>query len=231
MSAQQQTPVTHSDRAYECVKRDIIRGVWPPGSRLGIKEVSERYGIGASPVREALSRLTGEDFVHGLGNRGFRVPPIDLADLWDVTNTRILIETAALRESIDHGDDGWEAEVVAAHYRLKKLDERPAEDFAEWEACNERFHLALVAACPSRWLRRMRVILYDQHRRYRFLSTHHATDRDIVSEHQALRDAALAHDADAAVKVLRVHVERTAQAVERILRAKGSTPDKPAVDR
>lgn len=217
--AQEQANATHSDRAYEWLKRDIILGVWPPDSRLAVKQISNHYEIGASPIREALARLAGEDLVRALGNRGFRVPPINLEDLWDVTNTRVLIETEALRESIAHGDENWEADVVAAHYRLEKLDTQAAADFSEWEQRNQRFHAVLVAACPSRWLHRMRVILYEQHRRYRFLSTQYAPNRNIAREHRALRMAALAGDADTAASVLQGHIERTAHAVERVLRA------------
>lgn len=219
MARQQLAAATNSDRVYEWLKRDIIRGVWPPDSRLAVKEISEHYGIGASPIREALARLVGEDLVRVLGNRGFRVPPINLEDLWDVTNTRVLIETEALRQSIAHGDESWEADVVAAHYRLEKFDNQAAADFSAWEQRNQHFHEVLVAACPSRWLRRMRVILYEQHRRYRFLSTQYAPNRDIASEHHALRTAALAGDIDTAMSVLRVHIERTAHAVETVLRA------------
>ncbi|WP_440995073.1 hypothetical protein [Arhodomonas sp. SL1] len=65
----------------------------------------------------------------------------------------------------------------------------------------------------------MREILHDQHRRYRFLSTRYAPSRDIPAEHRALRDAALAGDTGTAMSVLRVHIERTAHNVERVLAA------------
>lgn len=213
----QEAATTLSDRAYEWLKRDIILGVWRPGTRLAVKQLSEHYEIGASPIREALARLVGEGLVRVFGQRGFRVPPIDLEDLWDVTNTRVLIENEALRQSIEHGGDVWESEVVAAYHQLEKLENDPDRDFSEWERRNQRFHEALVAACPSAWLQRMRKILHDQHRRYRFLSIRFAPSRDVAAEHRALRDAALAGDVRSATEVLRVHIERTAHTVERVL--------------
>ena len=208
---------TLSDRAYERLKGDIIRGVLDPGTRLAIKQLSESYEIGASPIREALARLVGEGLVIVQGHRGFRVPPIDLEDLWDVTNTRVLIENEALRQSIKHGDDQWEADVVAAYHQLEKMENAPEKNFSDWEHRNQRFHETLVSACPSRWLKRMREILHDQHRRYRYLSTRYAPSRDIAAEHRALRDASLSGDVHTAMEVLRVHIERTAHNVERVL--------------
>uniref|UniRef100_UPI0031015EF8 GntR family transcriptional regulator n=1 Tax=Neorhizobium sp. EC2-8 TaxID=3129230 RepID=UPI0031015EF8 len=48
---------TLSERAAALVEHDILAGVWSPGERLGIQALSERYGIGATPLREGLSRL------------------------------------------------------------------------------------------------------------------------------------------------------------------------------
>lgn len=213
---------TLSESAYERLKHDIIHGALAPGMRLAVKQLSDRYAIGASPIREALARLAGEGLVQVFGQRGFRVPPINLADLQDVTATRTLIECEALRQSIAAGDDHWESTVVASHYQLQKFEQGQAHDFALWEHRNQSFHDALVAACPSPWLARLRITLYDQHRRYRFLSTQFAPSRDVAGEHQALCDAALARDAATAVEVLRVHVERTAQTVKQVLDTGGA---------
>lgn len=217
-----ETAATLSDRAYQRLKQDIIVGHWTPGMRLAVKPLTEHYEIGASPIREALARLVGEGLVLAFGQRGFRVPPIDLEDLWDVTNTRVLIENEALRKSIEYGGDEWESRVVAAYHQLEKMEDAPSKDFAEWERRNQGFHEALVSACPSRWLQRMREILHDQHRRYRFLSSRYAPSRDVAAEHRALRDAALAGDVRTATDVLRVHIERTAHAVEHLLNEGGT---------
>ena len=48
---------TLSERAAARVEADILSGALPPDSRLGIAETAARYGVGATPLREALSRL------------------------------------------------------------------------------------------------------------------------------------------------------------------------------
>lgn len=209
---------TLSDRAYEQLKHDIVRGELAPGTRLAVRQLSQSYDIGASPIREALHRLVGEGLVLAIGQRGFRVPPIDVEDLWDVTRTRVLVETQALRESIERGDDAWEAGVVAAYHQLEKSEQAARRDFTEWERRNQAFHEALVAASDSRWLKRLRDILHDQHRRYRYLSQQYTGGADAAAEeHRALREAALQRDAEAACRVMRDHIEHTARNVEPIL--------------
>lgn len=204
--------------AYDKIKADVIGGTLEPGQRLRIEDLRQAYGTGASPLREALSRLAAEGIVVSIGQRGFRVPPVSLDELRDITNMRILLETEALRQSIEHGDDEWEVEVVASFHRLTKAETGPGSDFPEWEARNKAFHDALLSACPSRWLLRFYETMYDQHRRYRALSiqaTNHP--RDVHSEHEHIKEAALARDADLACRESVIHIRRTAEIDERLL--------------
>jgi hypothetical protein len=113
---------TLAGAAYAKIKADVTGGVFEPGQRLRIEDLRQAYGTGASPLREALSRLAAEGIVVSIGQRGFRVPPVSVEELRDITNMRILLETEALRQSIEHGDDEWEAEVVASFHRLSKAE-------------------------------------------------------------------------------------------------------------
>ena len=78
-------------------------------------------------MREALTRLLGEALVTSEGQRGFRVAPASLEDFHDLTEVRQLVETEALRQSIARGDEAWESQIVAAFYRLSKVEERVIE--------------------------------------------------------------------------------------------------------
>ena len=58
---------TRASAVYERLRADIAHGVLEPGSKLRVGAMSERYGVGASPLREALSRLSAEGLVFPLG--------------------------------------------------------------------------------------------------------------------------------------------------------------------
>lgn len=214
----QASPKTLTDVAYSHLRDDIIHSHLEPGSKLRVEHLRKDYGVGATPLREALSRLISEGFVTTEGQRGFRVAPISSDDLEDITNMRVSLESQALRQSIRHGDDAWEAGVVAAFHRLGKVEQADAPDLAEWEIRNADFHLALIAACRSNWLRRFYDILYDQHKRYRNIARlDKHVPRDVHGEHQAIMDAALARDADRACDANEQHIRRTAEICRQIL--------------
>ncbi len=206
---------TLAGAVYQRMRADIISGALAPGAHLRLANLRSRYGMGLSPIREALSRLATDTFVTAIENRGYRVALLSRRDLSDITETRVLIECDALRRAIAAGDEAWEANIVAAHYCLAKVDGRLVQASAalldEWETANRVFHDALVAACQSHWLQRFRHLLQDQSKRYRRYSLQEsAAFRAVADEHYDLMEATLARDSARAEQLMARHIRATA---------------------
>ncbi|WP_449472806.1 GntR family transcriptional regulator [Sphingobium chungangianum] len=205
-----------TERAYRQLRDDLLTCRLVPGAKINIKDITETQGFSLGAVREALSRLTSEGFVTQDDARGFRVTPISIADLIDLVGVRRDIEGQCLRRAIEKGGLDWETSIVSAAHRLSKTPMRDRqeatrlnEDYADAHAA---FHQALVAACDSPWLLKMRDWLYAQSERYRYLTVPLAhRDRDLVHEHAQIVDAALARDAERAVALLTDHLIATAR--------------------
>ncbi len=210
------------EAAYASLRKDILNGTLPPGKKLRVEVLKDRYEIGASTLREALTRLVGDALVTSEEQRGFKVAPISLQDFHDLTRARKLIESEALALSILHGDDIWEANLVAAFHRLSKVEGRHGKDAMlhsdEFEIRNREFHQALIAACPSRWLLLFQGTLFGQSERYRRISLmNNLIDRDVHSEHKAIVEAALARDAAKAKRLEEEHIERTLEVLSHLV--------------
>ena len=67
-----------------------------PGEKLRIEHMKDDYGVGGATLREALSLLISDALVVSQGQRGFRVAPVSLEDLADITETRVMLEGEAL---------------------------------------------------------------------------------------------------------------------------------------
>jgi DNA-binding GntR family transcriptional regulator len=215
-------PTTLIEGAYLRLRRDIIEGRLPPGEKLRVEHLKERYGIGAGTLREALSLLLSDALVVSEGQRGFHVAPMSLSDLEDITRNRILLESEALRQSIASGDDEWEANLVAAFHKLSKSEEKlgggAPGDLREWELRNRDFHEALIAACESRWLRYLIGLLYRQSERYRHIViSDRSIPRDVHAEHTAVFDAALARDTAQASKAIERHIFLTFESIRMLM--------------
>jgi DNA-binding GntR family transcriptional regulator len=202
------------------LKGDILDGHFAPGARLRFAELQKTYGAGIGTLREALSHLLPEGLVELDANRGFRVAAISAEDLRDVSALHIEFEQRAIALSVRQGDDAWEAGVVLAFHRLAKIERLSREErqarSSEWLVAHREFHRALVAACPSRWLLRLRAQMYDHMERYRLISQRHRPlGPSKRAEHAAIRDAALARKAEEAATLLAAHLRETTETVLR----------------
>lgn len=202
--------------AFERLRLDILAGELLPAERLPIQALSERYQVGATGIREALSRLVTEGLVTTLDQRGFRVTPVSRAELLDLTRTRVRVEQIALRLAIEQGDIEWESRLLSAFHRLSRTPPptSPERD-AHWAAAHRTFHEALIDGCASEWTMRLCRLLYDKSERYRNLAKQKTRDRgrDIAAEHRVLMDAAMSRDADTACRLVGEHFTETTEII------------------
>jgi len=221
---------TLAKRAYQSLRRDIVHGRWPPGSKLKLEALVQHYEIGMSPLREALARLAGDQLVKIEDQRGFWVAPLSLEELDDISRVRNLIETEALRLSIERGDAPWELRVRSAYEALSTIEndvlvrERsaPQDMIDTWEECNRQFHYALISACDSPWLIKLQELLFHQAERYRRVSLSTSRGKRFVQdEHQAIFEATLERNALRACRLTHDHLMRTYDEVRKAIAALG----------
>lgn len=217
---------SQGERAYATLRGEILRGALVAGERLRAADLRERYRLSLTPIREALTRLSSEGLVAGETHRGARVAEASLDEFADLMATRREIERSCLARAIEHGDAAWEAEIVAALHLLSrtKLPVSPTDAAAMtlWEARHRRFHDALVAACGSPWLLRLRNTLVDHSERYRKIrmlrpQSVRPKARNVAAEHAAMAKAALERDRARALALMDAHLVATERAVARHL--------------
>ena len=217
------TAGTVSEQAFLSLRRDVLQGEHPPGAKLKLELLQVQYGFSSSPLREALNRLAQEGLVRADERRGFRVAPISVEDMGDITRMRLMIDVSALRDAIAAGDDAWEADLLASFHRLERLESRlpegPVVLDADWVQRHRDFHRALLAACPSQRQLALSASLFDQAERYRQISGRHRQSlRRKNEEHRRLMQAALKRDADTACMLLSEHMLSTQRNVVAALR-------------
>lgn len=208
--------VTRTGQVYAALRADILNGVVVPGTRLRLTDLTERYECSMTVVRESLTRLSAEGLVQAEPQHGFRVTPISLDDLEDLTEARCEIEGLVLRSSIERGDLDWEHAATTAFDALCEIErvEPAAHSTEAWTAAHREFHEVLTSGCPNGRLRAIATSLRDSaelYRRWSSLGT--GGDRDVTGEHRQLLDAALARDAHGAAELLRHHLRETARSL------------------
>jgi len=219
---------------YRQIRADIIACRLLPNERLRLEGLRGRYGVGGSPIREALMRLEAEGLVLLEQNKGFRVAPVSREQLLDLTRTRVEIEVIALRWSTEKGGVEWEAELLGAFHRLSRQKKTERTDAgaisAEWFQEHRKFHAALVSASGSPTLETIRAGLFAQAERYVALSViSKLPARNDTAEHEQIMRACLARNIARAVQLHVAHIERTTERVAKWLGAR-SAPLAPRTD-
>ena len=218
ISARGVSSATRASAVYEELRSDIAHGRLEPGSKLRVEAMSSRYGVGASPLREALSRLSAEGLVDRTDLRGFSVAPLHWDELPILTQNRIQLEGMALRESIDRRDAAMEDQLVLLVHRLSRTPRSLSQDSyvanPVWESMHRDFHRTLLSRCPSRWLRAFCDTLAEESYRFRQVAAGKVfTSRDEHAEHVAVFEAVIEGRSDDAVRALEAHYTRTAAVV------------------
>src|SRR5262245_3217139 len=142
---------TRATTLYRALKEDIIRGALAPRQWLRIDWLRKRYNAGASPLREALNRLSAEGFVVQKDQRGFAVTDVTETDLDELILTRCALNEIMLPNGIKNGDKAWEERVVLAHYHLSKTPPFASDGSVNdtYLACHREFHMSILAPCGS----------------------------------------------------------------------------------
>jgi len=210
LSGAAEPPGTYIEAVQQRLRADIVSGKLAPREKLRLSELKNRYEMGSSPLREALSRLVGEGLVTFEGNKGFRVRDLSREDLADIAYMRTAVETFAVRTAIERGGMEWESGLVGALHALVTTTRDTDTDRASldaWNIAHDRFHEALISACGSPRVMETQRRLAEHHNRYRRTFMGDNLPRQVlIDEHTSIAEAALARDADRAAALLGRHM-------------------------
>lgn len=203
---------TIASQLVERLREAIVSGQLEAGARINLLRAREIFSVSLSPLREALARLIPDGLVTFEDNRGYRVAPVSVSDLREITRLREEFETLALRQAIANAPQEWEGDVMRALHRLNTAERNPADPatLERWEALHRDFHLTLLAGCGMPLLLgfcRTLLNLNDRYRRSFLVRT--SGDRNVGMEHSEIAQGAAARDADFACARLREHIHRT----------------------
>jgi DNA-binding GntR family transcriptional regulator len=183
----------------------IVAGQMRPGVLYSVPTLAERFGVSATPVREAMLDLAKEGMVDSVRNKGFRITELADSDLDEITQLRALIEVPTVT--------GLAATITAEQVEALRplaqaiVDGAAAGDLARYLEEDRRFHLQLLALAGNRRLVDVVGDLRSQTRLYG-LGALVEQERLAASaaEHLELLDALLARDTERTETVMRRHI-------------------------
>ena len=194
------------ETAYEKIKQQITACEFRPGDYLNEAELSERLGIGRTPVHQAIDRLMIEGLVQVMPRKGIIVTPVSLDDVLQTIEVRLLNECHCARLAAERAS---ESEVRTLDDILARAEaELSRRDAERLMRLDREFHGAIAQISRNGVLADILGRLHDKSLRFWILSLntpgHHAR---VHTQHLAILDAIRAHDPLAAEQTMRDHIE------------------------
>jgi DNA-binding GntR family transcriptional regulator len=193
-------------RVREQIRSDIVSGVWALGSHVTMSDFTERYGISANPVREALQQLQGEGIIELRMHRGAVVPQVDAHYIDNIYKLRSALQVMLAREAAQRAT----AEQVQQLHALQEAHEVAAssQDVAACVAANRALHHyidSLADNPPALEVLASRSCLVDAYRRA--IGYTRARLDAVIAQHRKLVRAIARGDADKAAQASFEHTE------------------------
>lgn len=201
------TEVPAAERAYEHVKRAIIRGDLPGGTAISENALCQEIGVSRTPVHEAFLRLAAEELILLGARRGAVVRPMSPNEAADVLEMREAIESTAATRVVTDG----RAPELAPRLRAELAEQEAAVADGDVDRFVERdaaFHAAVIAASRNAIAILFARTLADRQQRLRhqLMRVRPEQLQASLDDHRALAAALDDGDAERYAAVLRAHV-------------------------
>jgi len=112
----------HKDSVYQTIKEKILNEELAPGQWLVEREISEKFQISRTPVRELLRTLVSDGLVSLEPSKGYYVRKLTIEEIREIFQAREAVEGAATRLSCLRGDDSFFNHIALLKSQFEKLD-------------------------------------------------------------------------------------------------------------
>jgi DNA-binding GntR family transcriptional regulator len=192
----------------------IVEGNLEDGARIPERELSLRFGISRTPLREALKVLSSEGLVELLPNRGARVRTMRAADIAEVFDIIGGLEALAGRLACEAISDAEISEIEALHHEMYGFYLR--RNLHDYFRCNQAIHQKIVDAARNGALKALYATFGSQIQRFRYtanLATKHDRWAEAVREHETILDALRRRAGDELSGIMFRHLRNKQQAL------------------
>ena len=169
---------------YQSLKDDIIWLRLKPGEMLTEQYLADIYKTSKTPVREALMRLSSENFITVLPHKGYMVTNIPYDDLRDLFHCRVIIECASIEHAAQFAAEEQLKHLEALADNLKACYKDKTHHYSAFFDFD--FHLYLVQMTGNRFLLGTYVKVFEQLQRFLWYSTTESTREANKYQHHEL---------------------------------------------
>jgi len=191
--------------AYHKIRDAITVGVLKPGEKLIEQKISKAFGVGRTPLREALRQLQMENYIDVIPRKGAFISRISTKDIEEIYDIVALLEGFAAEITAEKISPSDKKSLKDLQKALRKYGANKA--YVDWLEKNTLFHRRFTEISGNNSLCEAVSNLRKRIYRYRFIAiTIPGHIQEYIEDHQAILEAVLHGKGKAAGKAMRRHV-------------------------
>ncbi|OAS23486.1 GntR family transcriptional regulator [Paenibacillus oryzisoli] len=202
--------VNVTEEIYRIVKEDILTHKLPAGEKINIDQLARTLEVSNIPIREALSRLQSEGYLHMVPFKGMYVNLMSLQQLNELFEIRLRLEPLAVEKAVLQIPDEKLARLSETLNAIRSnLSARPNEGLASIEEMNVSIHGTILAYCDNISLQNLVRGYIEQIQRYlTFIKINLDVDNREVewAEHNAILQQLIERDVNGASAAMYGHI-------------------------
>lgn len=197
--------LSRNEAAYKALKEALVTLLYKPGEYLNTAQVMDRFGLGRTPVNQALHRLSAEGLVQIIPRKGAMAAPLSINDALELIDVRLANETLCVRlaAAAITPDEAADLRNIAEEFE-RAADARDAVALTNTD---RRFHEKIAEIARNSMLQDILSILHARSQRFWSLSLAAPGHiQDVIDEHRSILNALIAHDGEAASQAVGDHI-------------------------
>ncbi|MEJ8476369.1 GntR family transcriptional regulator [Roseibium algae] len=201
--------------AYDKLKQEILNLTLKPGSPVDETELSQRFGMSRTPIREALIKLANDGLVVTLTNRSTIVAPLDILELSNFYDALTLMYRVTTRLAARNRTENEVA--LIRQLQLDYAEAVAVKDVSRMIEVNRFFHSMIAQAGKNRYYIEMFDRLLDEGRRllwFYYSSFNDELPQAYLDEHEIMIAAIEARDVELADQIAKQHADQIVRQIQ-----------------
>jgi len=154
-----------AEQAYRYLEEQLVTLRLAPGELVAEKDLMNKAGIGRTPVREAIQKLSAEGLLQVMPRKGLMVTPLRRSDLSQVIEARRVLERLMVVKAAERATAGQRQALIVLATHIEAVD----GDLEAFFRLDQHLNELLEAACNNRFLVKALAALHSQCRRLWYL--------------------------------------------------------------
>jgi DNA-binding GntR family transcriptional regulator len=210
------------DQSVKLMREAIVSGEFPPGSKVSLRELSEKWGISRTPLREASRVIESEGLAVSIPRKGFIVKMFSIEEVQEIYSIRLVLESLAIKLACEYCNSKDLNKIKKIKEEIEKIKDSNKVDIKKLQRINREFHFSIYKLSKNKMLLDIISNLWDRSSTmiYIILSSPNRID-NLIKEHNLIYESLVNKDKKAIEKALCNHLHITQNLVLKYVQSYG----------